>query len=193
MTITKNTDNTYTVALDDTNPTDKFTINYIDQKAYQEAKNKAIHNKENRNVTTTFEEVDIQNEFALPTNISTAFAKDTENALSIFDDHQKTLYKAFMESIVDAPLGDFIDATDYIKAFDSLKKILATNKKYNELTDLKSLMERTDLTPNEKMLIVDKFKTIFSYIIELTDGKNDGQKLYALITTTRKSAYTKIP
>jgi hypothetical protein len=189
LTITKNTDDSYTVALDDTDPIDKLTINYIDQNAYQEAKNKAIYNKENRSVTTTFDEIDIKNEFKLPTNISAVFAQDTEETLSVFDNHDKTLYKEFMESIVDAPLGEFIDATDYTKAFDSLKNILATNKKYNELPDLKSLIERTDLTPNEKMLIVDKFKTIFSYVLELTDGTNDGKKLSSLISV-RKLTYT---
>ncbi len=189
LTITKNADDSYTVALDDTNPTDKLTINYIDQKAYQEAKNKAIHNKESRSVTTTFDEEGIKKEFALPTNISTVFAQDTEEALSVFDNYNKTLYREFMESIVDKNIDSFINATDYGNAFEALKKILTTNKKYNELPDLKALIERTDLTPNEKMLIVDKFKTIFSYVIELTDGKNDGKKLSSLISV-RKLTYT---
>lgn len=79
-------------------------------------------------------------------------------------------------------MDSFIDSTDYTAAFTSLKEILAKNTEYDKLTDLKALIEKTDLTANEKMLIVDKFKTIFSYITYLTDGKYDGANLATLIS-----------
>jgi hypothetical protein len=49
-----------------------------------------------------------------------------------------------------------------------------------------------DLSHNEQILIVDKFKTIFSYITYLSDGKNDGKNLSELISSTRKNVYTKM-
>ncbi|MEI6118269.1 MAG: hypothetical protein WCP92_03325 [bacterium] len=73
-------------------------------------------------------------------------------------------------------MDTFIDATDYATAFTNLQNILDKNTKYSELIQLKTLMEGT-LTAAEKMLIVDKFKTIFSYITYLTDGKADGTNL----------------
>jgi len=48
------------------------------------------------------------------------------------------------------------------------------------LNDIKALIEKPYLSAIEKILIVDKFKTIFSYILNLTDGKEDGQNLAAL-------------
>lgn len=85
----------------------------------------------------------------------------------------------------------FIDADNYDAAFTTLKSILATNNEYKKMSDLKSLMESTTLSPDEKIFIVDKFKTIFSYITYLSDGKNDGQNLAALIAG-RKEVYTKM-
>lgn len=84
-------------------------------------------------------------------------------------------------------MDDFIDANNYDTAFSTLKNILNKNAEYTKLVDLKILME-SDLSANEKMLIVDKFKTIFSYIVYLSDGKNDGTNLSALISS-RKNAY----
>ena len=101
-------------------------------------------------------------------------------------------------------MDSFIDATDYTTTFTALKAILAKNAKYDKLTDLKALIEKTDLTANERMLIdlkaliektdltanermliVDKFKTIFSYLIYLSNGKLDGADLADLINNHR--------
>jgi hypothetical protein len=49
----------------------------------------------------------------------------------------------------------------------------------------------SDLTANEKMLIVDKFKTIFSYVLTLSDGKYDGANL-AVEIGKRNTQYTKM-
>ena len=84
----------------------------------------------------------------------------------------------------------FIDANNYDTAFSTLKNILETNNEYTKLPQLKSLME-SNLSYNEKIFIVDKFKTIFSYITYLSDGKQDGQNLSALISQ-RRDIYTKM-
>jgi len=188
LTITKNTDwASYSVSLE-TMPTDQLTIHYIDQKQHEAVLATAQDIEANREVTTGVSETEIKRVFAIPTNISDVFIEQTENTLSIFDDYNKTLYKEFMESIVDTWVDSFLDAHDYETAFTTLKKLLAKNAKYDELPELKQLIERPDLSANEKMLIVDKFKTIFSYITILTNGKWDWQDLNKLIEK-RKNIY----
>ena len=82
----------------------------------------------------------------------------------------------------------FINSTDYATAFGKLKTILVNHSKYKDLTDLKTLIDNT--TSNEqKILIVDKFKTIFSYITNLTDGNADGTNLKNIISH-RDNLYT---
>ena len=160
-----------------------MTITYIDQDEYDVARKAAEAIASNREIKEIASYTEIQKVFSIPTNISNIFIEQTEKALSIFDDHNQTLYKEFMESVLDTGLDSFIDAPDYTKAFDILKKILTKNPKYDELTDLKTLIEKPDLSSEEIMLIVDKFKTIFSYITYLSDEKSDGTNLSALIST----------
>ncbi|HBB04687.1 TPA: hypothetical protein DCZ39_07525 [Patescibacteria group bacterium] len=69
-------------------------------------------------------------------------------------------------------MDSFIDSTNYATAFDTLEKMLKNNPKYTELPEVKRLIDSTT-SPEEKMFVVDKFKTIFSYVTEITDGKND--------------------
>jgi hypothetical protein len=123
--------------------------------------------------------------FSPDTKFTDVFTAKTEKALSLFDDYQQTLYRKFMESIVDPGLDAFISDDNYTTAFTKLEEILAKNMKYSELTDLKALIEKEDLSADEKTLIVDKFKTIFSYITYLTDGKADGTNLSVLINAFR--------
>ncbi len=176
LTITKNADGiNYTVEFIAT-PADKMTITYIDKKEYDVGLSEAAKITTNRETTPIASAAEVKTAFTMPTNISSVFVEKTEQALSIFDDYQNTLYKSFMESAVDVWLDTFIDATDYATAFTNLQNILDKNTKYSELIQLKTLMEGT-LTAAEKMLIVDKFKTIFSYITYLTDGKADGTNL----------------
>ena len=192
LTITKSTDGkSYAIKLDTSFPTDSVKIDYIDQKEYNDAliaANKIETNRETTEVATTA----IETAFNMPTNISSVFIANTEKALSVFDDYNNTLYKEFMESAVSTWLDSFIDATDYTTTFTALKAILAKNAKYDELTDLKALIEKTDLTANERMLIVDKFKTIFSYLIYLSNGKLDGADLADLINNHRWTRYKRI-
>lgn len=57
-----------------------------------------MDNRETKNIASSQE---IKNVFALPKKVTDAFVESTEKALSIFDDHQQSLYREFMESIVD--------------------------------------------------------------------------------------------
>lgn len=79
-----------------------------------------------------------------------------------------------MKSIVDTNLDSFIDETDYSATFTILKTILENNANYANYPQLKALID-SNLSTTDKALIVDKFKTIFSYILILTDGKIDGR------------------
>jgi len=82
-----------------------------------------------------------------------------------------------MESCVEPGSDKLINATDYTTAFTNLKAMLDTYPTYaTTLTNLKTLMDGT-LTDEEKMLIVDKFKTMISYVTWLTDGTADGANL----------------
>jgi len=74
-----------------------LTINYIDQQKYEVSIN-APSNRETREAAST---IDIKNTFVIPTNINSVFIESTEKTLSLFDDYIQTLYRDFMESIVD--------------------------------------------------------------------------------------------
>lgn len=170
LTITKKTTGAYKVEYIST-PADKLTINYIDQQAYEAQYTIAINNLDNR----VGRSVDLpQNAFTMPQTITSVFTPTLEKSLSTFDDYEKTLYKDFMESIVDTNLDSFIDKNDYAKAFTILKTILESNANYANYPALKTLID-SNLSSTDKALIVDKFKTIFSYILVLTDGKIDGR------------------
>jgi len=191
ITITKTADKTYSAEFAKL-PDDKLTINYIDKKQYDEA-HKAAETNEAYLETITIPSSEIKNTFAMPTSVSNAFIKSTEDVLAIFDNYNNTLYKEFMESIVDPWLDAVIDATDYATAFEKIKSIVINNPRYAELpNDFKTFIEKKDLSADEKMIIVDKFKTIFSYLTYLTNGKNDGNDLNALINNHRKDTYKKM-
>lgn len=189
LTIIKSTDGkTYTVKRS-SSPSEKLTITYIDQKEYEESKKTFEKDEKNWETKEIASSTEIKDTFEIPNNITSIFIEQTERTLSLFDDYNKTLYRNFMESIVDPWLDAFIDAKDYDTAFINLKNILENHPKYVQLTELKSLIDTTN-SWDEKIFIVDKFKTIFSYITHLTDGQNDGQNLQKIINT--RSTYKKM-
>jgi homoaconitase/3-isopropylmalate dehydratase large subunit len=77
-----------------------LTINYIDQNEY-DAAHAAAEVDAAYLETIIISSSEINNTFTMPTSVSNVFIENTEQALSIFDDHNKTLYREFMESIVD--------------------------------------------------------------------------------------------
>ena len=188
VNIQKNTDWTYMVQLTPSTPIDQLTITYKDQKEYDAKTREAILVGSNWKVET-IAKTDIIKEFAMPDTISKVFIEQTEKTLSLFNIYKNTLYKDFMESILDAWSDAIINTKDYDIAFAKLKNILKNNSWYATLPDdFKTLIEST-LSKNEKMLIVDKFKTIFSYVVELTNWTNDGANLERKITYERWSVY----
>ena len=98
-----------------------------------------------------------------------------------------------MESIVDDQIDMIIDTNNYDLAFTTIKEILSKQTPiYAKLPEsFKSLINNTEISREEKTLIVDKFKTIFSYDIYLSDGRNDGSNLATLIGE-RKDTYKRI-
>ena len=188
INIQKNTDLTYTVQFTPSIPIDQLTITYKDQKEYDAKLEQALKVDANWKKETGSTKTDILKEFAMPDTINKVFIEQTEKTLSLFNIYKNTLYKDFMESILDAWSDAIINTKDYDTAFTKLKDILKHNPKYTTLPDdFKTLIEST-LSKNEKMLIVDKFKTIFSYITILTDGMNDWANLSTLISW-RKNIY----
>ncbi len=169
-------------------PSDKMEINYITQEKVN-ANNTVAINNENYAEAVEINTTDIlkpEDRFTKP------FTEATERTLSIFDDYyNNTLYREFMESAVDAWLDEFINATDYNAAYTTLIKILEKNSNYANLTEVKNLIESNTLTDADRAFIVDKFKAIFSYIIYLTDGINDGANLTATVNG-RKDIYKKM-
>ncbi len=170
--------NNYTVTLNPLLPKDKLTIDYIIETEYTTAYEIAKNDPNNYKREKLYSESAIEANLAMPKNIQNVFTSSTEQWLSIFDDYENTLYKTFMENIVDTQLDAFIDNNDYDNAFSNLKTILENNAKYTDFPDLKALID-SPLSDYEKVIIVDKFKTIFSYILILTDGKIDGANVYA--------------
>ncbi|MEI6118270.1 MAG: hypothetical protein WCP92_03330 [bacterium] len=78
-----------------------MTITYIDKKEYDVGLSEAAKITTNRETTPIASAAEVKTAFTMPTNISSVFVEKTEQALSIFDDYQNTLYKSFMESAVD--------------------------------------------------------------------------------------------
>jgi len=86
-------------------------------------------------------------------------------------------------------IGDGIDDDNYTQAFEELNKILKLDG--DMFKELREKMEDSSLSNEEKVMIVDRFKAIFSYHIVLSDGKNDGDYLKSLISN-RHEEYKKL-
>ena len=150
LTITKRSDNTYDIVLN-TTATNTLSISYINE-AWNFDTNIDLKFDQHPEINTVFETY--------------------KKGLSTFDNKDEQGYRKFMESIVDAWIDGVIDTSDYNSAFTNINQILQKNKKsYTEMTELQWLMNKTDLSLEEKKYIVDMFKATFSYIPTLTDGK----------------------
>lgn len=79
-----------------------MTITYLDQITYKKSLSASELKKANRTLEKDIPEQDIIHAFDISDPIKNAFTSQAEKALSVFDDYDKTLYKEFMESIVDA-------------------------------------------------------------------------------------------
>ncbi len=99
-------------------------------------------------------------------------------------------YILFMNESFEAGIDNVLDNTDYEKAFEALKKILNWELKNSKFDMLRKEMNNNPST-QEKLMIVDRFKAIFSYHIdlELTDTQK-GRKWYMrLLWYDKKTKY----
>lgn len=189
LTIEKLADKTYKISFDSTSSPDALTITYLDQVTYKKSLSESELKNANRTIEKNISEQEIIHAFDISDPIKNTFTDQVEEALSVFDEYDKTLYKQFMESIVEVWVDKFISANNYTAAFDILTtEILEKNPQYDSLLELKNLMNDPAITAEQKRYIVDAFKPIFSYIINLTDGKQDGKNLNLLINQ-RKNIY----
>lgn len=171
LTFTETPDGkTSITSYDNSTPADKMKIDYIMQ-AKVDASNIVKINNENYKEAVQIRTTNI---FTPEEIFTKPFTEATERILSLFDNYyNKTLYRDFMVSAVDPGLDEFIDATDYNEAYKTLITILEKNVNYANLTEVKALIDSNTLTDSDRAFIVDKFKAVFSYLIYLTDGKND--------------------
>lgn len=93
---------------------------------------------------------------------------DIEKELSKMDDIVPNIYGAFMASTFNL-INDTIHEENYDKAFDKLKEILVIDNN-NMFNELKSKIEDTNISDIEKVMIVDRFKAIFSYHPTISEG-----------------------
>lgn len=174
LTFTETPDGkTSITSYDNSTPADKMKIDYITQ-AKVDVSNIVKINNENYKEAVQIRTTNI---FTPEDRFTKPFTEATERTLSLFDNYYNTLYRDFMVSAVDAGLDEFIDATDYNKAYTTLIAILEKNVNYANLTEVKNLIDSKTLTDADKAFIVDKFKAVFSYLIYLTDGTNDWANL----------------
>ena len=162
LQITKTEQGTY-VAIFDDSVKDKLSITYIDEK-------KAREYNENRR-----QELGLENAFDQYEELNNMF-NNIETRLSRLDDGQWWNYADFMDYASDM-IDGVLDENDYGRAFDKLKYMLSKlNSRDLSDTNLSALKQKIDwwnLSYDEKTLIVDRFKMLFSYHINLSDWQKD--------------------
>ncbi|MEI7558853.1 MAG: hypothetical protein WCJ45_09065 [bacterium] len=78
-----------------------MTITYLDQIIYTKSLSESELKDANRVLEPDISEENIKKAFDIPAPIKNTFTSQVEEALSVFDEYNKTLYKQFMESIVE--------------------------------------------------------------------------------------------
>lgn len=116
---------------------------------------------------------------------------DVHNLLSEYHTRDWKSYVEFMDATCDVKTGDRVTEEDYDVALGKLRQMLkdvwnlAAREKIHNYTNkfkaLQGLVNRNDLTLNQKIMVVDQCKMFFSYEANLTDGKNDFADLKDLI------------
>lgn len=101
-----------------------------------------------------------------------------EDDLSTMDDKYWNVsgpYASLMNAAVDADLDGLLEGSDYDKAMEELATILLDNKDFKDENIFDSLRDkifdqnnnlRGDLSIEDKVMIIDRFKAIFSYHID---------------------------
>jgi len=104
-----------------------------------------------------------------------------EKDLSRMDDNAPWKYATFMNAASDIVNRSMIDNSNYDRAFDALKEILKNKIDGNIFDSLRNKINTSNLSTNDKVMMVDRFKSIFSYHIDLTNWNNDWVYLKSLI------------
>ena len=95
---------------------------------------------------------------------------DIEKNLSLMDNWNYWAYAAFMNAAAELGVDKSLDTSDYDTAFENLKNLLKWKLKDNCFDWLKWKMDSA--TNEEKVMIVDRFKAIFSYNDKLVNAHN---------------------
>ncbi len=96
-----------------------------------------------------------------------AIFSDIEKRLSLMDNGHNWAYVAFMNAAADANLDNVLDNSDYEAAFTALTNLL--NWKLRDSCFDWLRWKLANATAEEKVMIVDRFKAIFSYNDKLTN------------------------
>ncbi len=166
-------------------PVDKLSIDY------QLEWSVTVNNTVSNTVTTTIESgqtinwnerktsfVDIFSEYDAIDRIFDGIEKD----LSKMDDNNPWKYATFMNAASDIVNRSMIDNSNYETAFNALKEILKNKIDGNIFDSLRAKIQDQNLSLNDKVMMVDRFKAIFSYHIDLTNWSNDWKYLKSLIS-----------
>ena len=95
---------------------------------------------------------------------------DIEKKLSLMDNGNHWAYAAFMNAAADANLDSVLDNSDYEAAFTALRNLL--NWKLSDPCFDWLRWKLANATDQEKVMIVDRFKGIFSYNDNLVNKSN---------------------
>ncbi len=139
------------------------------------------------NYSTDFSDIDVFDKYNYIDEIFEWIEKD----LSEMDDNHWE-YATFMKYAFDSWVDDILDEDDYDSARDSLKKILEWKLNNSFLNpdpfeDLRKKMEDNDVSDYDKVMIVDRFKWLFSYHPTLSDWDNDWKFLENLVYQQNRS------
>lgn len=111
---------------------------------------------------------------------------DIHNLLHEYRTNDWTLYTQFMDATCNVRDDGEVNESDYDDALNKLRAMLNNSskftKKYHWLDNLKTLVNRTDITLNQKVMIVDQCKMFFSYEANLTNWAWDWSDLMKLIS-----------
>lgn len=97
---------------------------------------------------------------------------DIEKKLSLMDNWNYWAYAAFMNAAAELGVDKSLDTSDYDTAFENLKNLLKWKLKDDCFVWLRSKLENSNITDEEKVMIVDRFKAIFSYNDKLFNEHN---------------------
>ena len=144
-------------------------LNYIASfEAWNEEK-LAIEYRDGNDVVWNGESIPLWEVFGKYKELDGIF-KDIEKKLSLMDNGNKLAYADFMNAAATENIDDILDDSDYEKAFQNLSDLLRGKLKDPCFDGLRWKLDNP--TFEEKVMIVDRFKAIFSYNDGLVNKDN---------------------